>query len=69
MTSRSESNRVLERRLTIGLSFGQYKSSLDFWNVQLRNEGSAKTFEQLLSSNLFLNQHLLAKHLAVRTIM
>jgi len=34
----------MTRPLTIGLNFGQYESSLDFWNTQFRNEGSDKTF-------------------------
>ena len=36
----------INRPVTIGVSFGQYKSALDFWNTELRNEGSTKTFEQ-----------------------
>ncbi|MCK5118994.1 MAG: outer membrane beta-barrel protein [Candidatus Latescibacteria bacterium] len=36
----------INRPVTIGMNFGQYRSALDFWNTQLRNEGSTKTFEQ-----------------------
>ena len=36
----------MNRPVTIGLNFGQYNSSLDFWNTQLRNEGSMKRFDE-----------------------
>ena len=44
----------MTRPVTIGLNFGQSKSSVDFWITQLRLEGSNKEFDQgsVLGGNL-----------------